>query len=251
MPWIRAFKRVLMPPAGLLWLAVLGAVLASRGFERWGWSLVVVGLGGVLVLGMPVTLRGLVAFVDRFPPLDLGPDAEGPQAEAIVLLDGGIIRGAREYPETDEATVNLLSLERLRYGAALHRRTSVPVLVTGPYAKWMIATLRDSFGTEVSWSERASRNTHENARFAADILVPEGVRRVLVVTHFWHMPRALAACRAAGFDALPAPMGFFAIRGGLFAFVPQSSTLFLATAIVHEWIGLVWYQLRYGYGLWR
>ena len=50
--------------------------------------------------------------------------------------------------------------------------------------------------------EPASRNTADNARFTAKILLPEGRRRVWVVTQPFHLRRALFWFRRAGFDPL-------------------------------------------------
>ena len=51
--------------------------------------------------------------------------------------------------------------------------------------------------------ELRSRSTRQNARYAAQLLLPRGVCRVGLVTCDWHMPRALRCFRGAGFDARP------------------------------------------------
>jgi cyclophilin family peptidyl-prolyl cis-trans isomerase/uncharacterized SAM-binding protein YcdF (DUF218 family) len=48
--------------------------------------------------------------------------------------------------------------------------------------------------------ERRSRNTRENARFAARMLADRGVTRAVLVTCAWHMPRAAALFRAEGLE---------------------------------------------------
>ena len=50
--------------------------------------------------------------------------------------------------------------------------------------------------------EPASRNTADNARLTAKILLPEGRKRVWVVTQPFHLRRALFWFRRAGFDPL-------------------------------------------------
>lgn len=52
--------------------------------------------------------------------------------------------------------------------------------------------------------EERSRNTRENARFSAAVLLPQGRARVLLVTSALHMPRAVALFEAQGFAVLPA-----------------------------------------------
>jgi uncharacterized SAM-binding protein YcdF (DUF218 family) len=48
--------------------------------------------------------------------------------------------------------------------------------------------------------ERLSLDTRDNARFAAALLERRGIRRVVVVTCTWHLPRAARAFRAAGLE---------------------------------------------------
>ncbi len=53
--------------------------------------------------------------------------------------------------------------------------------------------------------EGFSRSTRQNARYAAKLLLPRGIRRIGVVTCDWHMPRALRCFEGAGFEATPVP----------------------------------------------
>ncbi len=53
--------------------------------------------------------------------------------------------------------------------------------------------------------ELSSRSTRQNARFAARLLLPRGIQRIALVTCDFHMDRAVACFRGAGFDPLPMP----------------------------------------------
>ncbi len=53
--------------------------------------------------------------------------------------------------------------------------------------------------------ESRSRSTRQNAHYAAELLLPRGVRHVWLVTCDWHMPRALRCFEGAGFQAQPLP----------------------------------------------
>src|SRR5687768_247312 len=82
-------------------------------------------LGSVLALyalSMPVVARALMQTLE-VPYSDPTKDESG---GAIVILGGG----AHRAPEYGSNTVAAATLERLRYGAYLQRRTGKPILVT-------------------------------------------------------------------------------------------------------------------------
>ena len=100
--------------------------------------------------------------------------------------------------------------------------------------------------------EGASRNTRENATFAADIVHPKPDQHWLLVTSAFHMTRALAVFRKAGWNVSPAPADYQS-SGEYFA--PTNfrlyDQLYKATNAVHEYFGLVAYRLMgYTDSLW-
>ena len=123
--WLKALIRPLvLPPTGLLLMAALGLTLCSR-LPRAGRALAATGVLGVLALSMPVVADYLLDFVDTSPPLSVG---QAKDAQAIVILGGGVRRNALEYGGD---TLSSLTLERVRYGARVARLTGLPVLVSG------------------------------------------------------------------------------------------------------------------------
>ena len=85
----------------------------------------------------------------------------------------------------------------------------------------MREVLESEFEVAVSWSERESTDTLENASLSAPILNKNGVRTILLVTHAWHMPRARACFEAQGFTVLAAPTG---MQAGVFQDPGQHGT---------------------------
>ena len=67
---------------------------------------------------------------------------------------------------------------------------------------------REEFGLPLRWREDRSRDTRENAAASVRLLRAAGVRRIVLVTHAWHMPRALRAFQEADPDlpVSPAPV---------------------------------------------
>jgi len=124
------------------------------------------------------------------------------------------------------------------------------LLLTGTTAEPMEVALERSFGLSARWVEGKSRNTQENAVFSAKILRDEGIRKVYLVTHYWHLPRAVAAFEAAGLEPIPAPVGLVDAdpeTGWWSGLLPDADAFQAAENLWHEWIGRVWYRVRYGY----
>jgi uncharacterized SAM-binding protein YcdF (DUF218 family) len=178
-------------------------------------------------------------------------DVRHQQIDAIIILGGGTYFHAPEYAGQD--TVGRHTLVRLRYGAKLQRETGKPVLVTGgkplgnqrSEAQQMKESLEQDFGVPVRWTEESSDNTFENAAHSFHMLQQENIRRIYLVTHAWHMPRAAEAFRRAGFEVVEAPTGFTTrYRTDLLAFLPRAESLVDSKIFVHETIGLLWYRIR-------
>ena len=202
----KVLAALVLPPTGPLLLALAGLLLLHRR-PAWGRTLAWLGVLTLLLLSLPVVSHALLRWADPGVPLD---PARARDAQAIVILGGGIRRAAPEYGGD---TLGRLTLERVRYGARLARQTKLPVLVTGgsvyggsaPEAALMKHALENEFGVPVAWTETLSRDTESNARQSAAILMPAGIRRVLLVGHGFDMPRASALFAAAGLQATPAP----------------------------------------------
>lgn len=248
------WKQFLLPPLNLLVLIVLGALMRRR-WPRVGLVCLVVGIVGLYGLSTPLAAHLLLSGLERHPAIDATSDLGG--AEAIVVLAAG---RRHVNPEYGAETVDMLTLERLRYAAHLHRRTGLPLLVSGggeiepdqtALAALMRRSLAQDYGIDVRWIEAESGNTAENAANSARILSSDGVESALVVTHAWHMPRAVLAFRGQPLTIVPAPTAFAAATpfqwpGRLGDYLPNAGALQASSFAMHEWLGLLWYAIRYG-----
>ncbi len=68
---------------------------------------------------------------------------------------------------------------------------------------------REEFGYPLAWTESRSRDTRENAALTVPMLRQAGIRRIVLVTHGWHMRRSLRAFE----DAIAATGGGIAVVG--------------------------------------
>lgn len=246
----------LLPPGIIIVIALLGFLIQIR-WQLLGGLIVFASTAVLLVLSLPLTGYQLMQGIEsRFAPLWLAAAADaGPLPGAIVILGGGRYTEAPEYGASD--SVNQTTLARLRYAAHLHRLTGLPILVSGgaPYgepvseAELMRAALVNDFRLEVKWMEGESANTHENARYTKMMLAEAGVRRVYLVTHASHMPRAVWSFENAGLSTIPAPMGFATLNKEdreTLGYFPSASGLHLSSTALRERMGLFWYQRKYG-----
>jgi uncharacterized SAM-binding protein YcdF (DUF218 family) len=230
-------RTLVLPPAGPLLLAALGAWLAlRRDRRRSGATLLLLGLASLWLLSMPSVGDLLWRAASREPRLDA---ARATQAQAIVILAGGSYRlGAPEFDGAAAAGTGLL--ERLAYGAYLAHRTALPVLITGtrPETQAMQASLQRDFNVVPRWIESESRDTFENAAFSARLLRAAGVQRLLLVTDAVHEHRALQEFSAAGLTVIAAPTGLgVPSEPRLLGYLPRVEALERSTQSLYELLG--------------
>lgn len=241
------------PPVNLLLAIGLGLVLraASRraALRRLGGGLAGLGFLLLVLLALPASAQLLLRALQR--DLPLAPPA-GAAPGAIVILSAEDLRtvpgGIFAAPD-----IGAMTLQRLRAGAALHRRTGLPILVTGgvlrpgtpPIAAAMARVLEQEFGIPARWVEDRSATTWENAAFSAPLLKADGIAAAYLVTHGWHMRRSLMAFEQAGLAATAAPTHLTGPeRPDPASFLPSAHAWADSRLALHEWIGLGWYALR-------
>jgi uncharacterized SAM-binding protein YcdF (DUF218 family) len=226
-------KQLLLPPAGLLLLALLGLLLLKRR-PILGRSLVIFSIATLWLLSTPMAANSLTRMAEYYPVLDMHAAAA---AQAVVILGGG---GQRLYaPEYGGPAAGPFLLERLSYGAFLARKTGLPVLVTGARieAASMRASLARNFDIQARWVEDQAYDTFENARNSALLLKADGVQRIILVTHAAHMRRSVEEFRAVGLEVFPAPTGMIDPNAQGLAVVPIPDALLRSCAAINELLG--------------
>ena len=178
------------------------------------------------------------------------PDPPAGEVGAIVVLSGDIAQ-TRQGIE-----LGPLTLERMRKGAELYRATGLPILVTGgilsrrtsvPVAELMRAAYAEEFAITVRWVEADARDTRDNAERSAALLREAGIGRAFVISHAWHLPRALTAFERTGLSPVPMPVRLGPVPDGSFSdWIPSPRAALDSWYFLREWLGIAVYRLRDG-----
>jgi uncharacterized SAM-binding protein YcdF (DUF218 family) len=240
-----------LPSNFLIAIGLVGLILLCTRFTRLASWLIVTSLVLMAIAGLsPLGNLLILPLEQRFPPWDA---SRGPP-DGIVVLGGAIfpdISATRGVVALNEAA------ERITVAAELARRypnarivycggTNALIFDEGPEAPFAAHALEDlGVARERITAEEQSRNTIENAVFARLIANPKPGQRWLLVTSAYHMPRAMAVFRAAGFPVEAYPVDW-RTRGRIDLVRPFASLsvgLQRTDAAMHEWIGLIAYRL--------
>jgi uncharacterized SAM-binding protein YcdF (DUF218 family) len=251
-PWI-------LPPVPFFVLALVGARLMARR-RGLGWSLLLLGLGALWAGSTTAVGEGLMRLLLDPPPVlaaadiaELKRPTGGSPKTTIVVLGGG-----RELlaPEYGMSNLKRYSMERLRYGVWLARETGLPIGVSGgaghgagsgPSEAEIAARIAErEFSRRLQWTEGDSRDTNENALNTIRLLEPMGYRRIVLVTHGFHMRRAVRAFERAASQAglaltvVPAPMAMIPFTGAPnTGWLPSAEGLESTRLAIREWLGWV------------
>jgi uncharacterized SAM-binding protein YcdF (DUF218 family) len=238
------------PSNVLILLLLAGAVLLFTRFWRAGRTLLVLALAAVLVFGFLPTGKLLFSVLEnRFPAWSA---ARGAPAGFIVL--GGSID-----PDTSAVHGNVAltdAAERLTVVPDLIRRyPTARIIFTGGNGTLFGADAEAPFAAKLFESlgipagrvefEGQSRNTLENALLSKALAAPKADERWVVVTSAYHMPRAIAAFRNAGFEveAYPVDWQFAGPQSYLWPGRSIINGMAYTDWAVREFIGLAVYRL--------
>lgn len=230
--------------AGLLLIGLnrrkLGAVAVTAAvFWLWVWSLPIISD----MLSASLEGRYLQMSAEDLPP-----------ADALVLLGGGVRPGPPNWPYSDLNE----GADRIWHAARLYHAGKAPVVIaSGGSFAWqgeriseaeaMLGILLDlGVPSAAIMLEEQSRSTRENALYIAKLLQGQELEIILLVTSALHMPRALAAFRAVGIKAIPAPTDFEVMPqpNHPLRWLPDAGALGNSTRALKEYLGLLVYRLR-------
>jgi uncharacterized SAM-binding protein YcdF (DUF218 family) len=236
----------LAPLSWSIVLSVIGLVLSWRR-RGLGVALIALGLGVICVFGEDAIANKLWRALET-PPLTT--QREGVTYDAVIVLSGLVDDGATinwGVPSYNDSVERLLTaFTLLREGKAKN------VIVSGGSGRIggglieadVLAHQLEAWGIDTRriFSDRESRNTHENALGSAKIVEREHWKTLLLVTSAFHMQRALGSFEQAGLQVDTLSVDFRS-AGHAQDWFPRAGALSVSTAALREFIGRLIYKI--------
>jgi uncharacterized SAM-binding protein YcdF (DUF218 family) len=240
-------------------LLVLGIVSAAG----WAWmrkktrrpALVVAAILVGLLYLLSTPLAGFVALrsLEETPSL---PGVKLHPRDTIVVLSGSVLK---DNDAGDEARVGSDTFYRCYHAAKIYKSHGpCRVLLSGGKVDFsdpgptLAKVMRDfvlELGVHASdvVLEEQSSTTFENASYSKDMLESGEENRIFLVTDAAHMPRAQYCFQAQGITVIPTACNYRARRleWSVRTLLPSVDGIDAVNDVAHEWLGLIWYRLRY------
>ena len=193
-------------------LVVAGGLCLWLKRRKTGFGLLIGSVSWLWLWSTPVMFRWLGRSLEREWPVVKAEDS--PQADAIVLLGGGMGSNTNVYPYAEMWS----GADRVWHAARLYKAGKAPIVIpTGVGERESTLPLLRDLGVPESAVviEDKARNTEENARFVEQILAAKNTEdaktfKVLLVTSAWHMRRSVLMYRryAPSLEIIPAPADY-------------------------------------------
>jgi uncharacterized SAM-binding protein YcdF (DUF218 family) len=243
-PFIESF---FLPPGLFVLVGIISLALCSRWTGR---LLLVLNLSALYLLSTPVVGTHLMNSLELSKAVS-ETEIRAFQPQVILVPLAG---RQEQAPEYGGPTVDSLSLERLRYGAYLHRRTGLPILLSGGSQKQPVPTtvelgrrvLEQEFQLPMTALETETDSSRGDGQPRTTLPERIGDKRVLVVTQAWQMKRTSERLRAQGLDILEAPTVITlptANARNPKRWVPRLWALELSKRFMQERLGEIGYRL--------
>lgn len=246
----RLLQSFMLPPLNSLLILFAGLWWLQKRRQT-GKILIGLGIITIYIQSTPFFASHINQLLE-FPPLKNG---QIKNAQAIVVLGGGINTNSFEYPSNTVPSPE--TLIRLNYAAYLaHKYPKLPIVTSGGYngmyhteGRVMRDILLNSYMvTNTIWMEEASRNTEENAKYTAKILLEKNITTAAIVTQAYHERRACMLFKKYGITPIIAASTDYIYPADSIilplAFIPSASAMRYTARAIHEIIGYWVYRIE-------
>jgi uncharacterized SAM-binding protein YcdF (DUF218 family) len=175
------------------------------------------------------------------------------EIDYIVILGGGI--NSNSPDENGYGSLSPTALKRVIYGTRVYYKTPKPIIVSGgrvfqdnnveteaTIAKKLLIELK--IPANKIFLEEKSRNTWENALFVKKKFNP---KKILLVTSAFHMQRSIYCFKQQNINCIPAPTGHIVSQNdyNFTSFLPRANSLMGSYLALKEYLGYLYYMMRY------
>lgn len=244
----------LLPPGlFVVLLLAVGIYLLLRSNKAVGILLLSLSIFIYLLSIEPVKDKLLLPLEDMYPTFT---NNDNISKSLIVVLGGGVYDRS---PENGfKASVMPEPLKRLMYAYLLFKHRNADILVSGGRVFKSSDILSESEAMRDMLLELGvdrnriildtkSLDTYENIFNAKNIVQNSVYDKVILVTSAYHMPRVMFLSEKVGLDAIPAPTDFKTDRTeySFDSFFPKMGYLYDSYKALHEYLGLLFYKMKY------
>jgi uncharacterized SAM-binding protein YcdF (DUF218 family) len=256
----KLFPLLFVYPLGLTSILLVVALIMIWRKSRWAAAPVGLSLAVIWLSGNVWVVNGMLQSLEwRNIPV-----GELPKAEAIVLLGGATrsIAYPRVNPDLREQG------DRVTYTAQLYKQGKAPlVIISGGRAEWLDGGNPESSDISQMFQkdygipataiieDPSSLNTYENAVNVQKIMAERKIKKVLLVTSAFHMPRSLRIFRKLNLDVIPAPSDYLtsqnelaepfrSVEAFVLGVIPNTEKLDKFTVALKEYVGTWTYILK-------
>ncbi len=229
--FLKKFLSTFLLPPGLFVLALLLISFFERKKRLTYYTSVSLALLIYMLSIEPVKDTLLTPLESKYPV------PEKFQADAIVVLGGG---------SYSTGILKEDSMKRLLTALILHKRTGLPIVISGGAENLPDAEIMKSLLVELGVDRRdiitevRSRDTEENASYVREICQQRNYKSVVLVTSAYHLPRAVFLFKKEGLSVIPYPTDFKRdLRYNLYSLLPKMSVLNDSVKALREYLALL------------
>lgn len=173
------------------------------------------------------------------------------KSDIYILLGGGILTNTQlgSLPTTGAYPRILKTIE-------LYNKEPKPIYISGGkgfnnkesessiYKKILISSGIDKNNIFI---EEKSRNTAENSKYIKEIMHINNLKSGILITSAYHMPRSMAIFKDKSLIFYPASTGYLGNISNkkILNYLPRFNNLSTFNIALHEYIGRVYYSVRY------
>ncbi len=232
-------------PVFVLPIGIVTILILLAAWKKWRWAAIVAG-GVLLASSTGVVSNALLRSLENaYPARSIGSLNE---ADAVLVL-GGIMSPGKEpglITEWSEA------VERFDAGVEIVQRGKARLLLfTGDVrGSEGTALQREALERGVSREQvaviGAVGNTADEAEQLKRFAAQRGIKRVLLVTSAWHMPRAMRLFKRAGVEITAFPVDYRALPNRALPYldwIPNAGALGKTELALRECYGMAFYAV--------